>query len=62
MLEKTEGAIMYVQSRETSNIRYTRRIQTKHNTENQKDEQEMMTKINVRENRRGNHVCTIQRN
>jgi len=40
MLEETEGAIKYVQSRETINIGYTRRRQTKNNTKTQKDEQQ----------------------
>ena len=33
MLEKTEGAIKNGQSRETGNIRYTRRRQTKQKTQ-----------------------------
>jgi hypothetical protein len=32
MLENTEGTIKNGQSRETGNIRYTRRRKTKHNT------------------------------
>ena len=48
MLENTEGAIKNGQSRETGNIVYTRRRQTK--------------QINVREYRRSNQKWTIQRN
>jgi len=39
MLEKTEGAIHNGQSRDNGNTGNTRRRQTKHNTENYKDEQ-----------------------